>query len=140
MRLKLTPAYSTKTVQISLLTADGEPVCHILEDPVRQIKDQPPSYWKIPGQTAIPAGIYSIVVNYSPRFRQVLPLLENVPGFSGIRIHPGNSPDDSEGCLLPGTWNGGDRVSDSRKAFASLVLLLDKAFKRGETVTIEVIR
>ena len=140
MKLKLTPAHSTKEVQISALTVDGEFLCHILEDPVREVKGVPVRDWKFFGNSAIPAGSYKISLSFSRRFKKVLPILEEVPGFTGIRIHPGNTVHDTLGCLIPGEWRGGDSVSESRKAFAALVLRLDSAFKRGEEVTIEVNR
>ena len=140
MKLKLTPAHSTKEVQISALTVDGEFMCHMLEDPVREVKGVPVRDWKFFGNSAIPAGSYKISPRYSPRFKKILPTLEDVPEFSGIRIHPGNTALDTMGCLIPGEWRGGDSVSESRKAFAALVLRLDSAFKRGEEVTIEVNR
>lgn len=57
---------------------------------------------KIPGDTCIPAGRYRVIITYSYRFQRMLPLLLNVPNFSGIRIHPGNTTQDTSGCLLVG--------------------------------------
>lgn len=68
-------------------------VCYTLEDVVR-------SGPKVPGETAIPAGTYPLLITYSNRFKRLLPLVDNVPGFAGIRMHGGNTSANTEGCLL----------------------------------------
>ena len=50
----------------------------------------------------IPAGTYEVRLTYSPRFKKDLPLLMNVPGRTGIRIHTGSKPEHSQGCILVG--------------------------------------
>lgn len=67
-----------------------------VEDVVR------PAGVKIPGQTAIPFGSYVVTTTWSPHFKRDLPLLLNVPGFDGIRIHGGNTAADTEGCIVVG--------------------------------------
>ena len=57
---------------------------------------------KIFGKTAIPIGKYNVILSYSPKFKKILPLVENVKVFSGIRIHSGNTADDTEGCIIVG--------------------------------------
>ena len=48
----------------------------------------------------IPVGTYPVLVTFSPRFKRMLPLIGNVPGRSGIRIHGGSKPEHSKGCVL----------------------------------------
>lgn len=79
---------------IGELTINGKFKCYTLEDTVR------PEGVKIPGQTAIPAGEYTVIVTHSQALKRRLPLLLNVPGFTGVRIHGGNRPEHTRGCIL----------------------------------------
>ena len=74
----------------------------------------------------------------SIRFACVLPLLRDVPGFSGIRIHTGNVIDDTDGCILVGRRIDGTKIAESRIAFRSLMATLERAGARGETIKIEI--
>lgn len=110
-----------------------------LEDKVREIQGKPVSEWKIPDETAIPKGRYRVVINFSAHFQRDLPLLLEVPGYEGVRIHPGNKDADTEGCLLPGkTWSGGDFIGQSRDAFEFLFTKIKSAIDSGEEVWLEV--
>jgi hypothetical protein len=120
------------------LSVDGESFCATLEDPIREIPGLPVSKWKVAGDTAIPAGTYHVDVTYSPRFKCDLPLLLSVPGFEGVRIHAGNTNADTEGCILVGSWNGGEFIRNSRIALASLMDLLEIAEISKREVTIEI--
>ena len=75
---------------------------------------------KIPGATAIPAGTYEIRDTYSPTFKKMMLEVIGVPGFQGIRIHSGNTADDTEGCLIPGLKQTPTGVSYSRPAVEQL--------------------
>lgn len=88
----------------SRLFQDGRPVlCE--GQPVLILEDEPRNI-KIYGETRIPAGTYPIRISYSPLFKTNLVEIQNVPGFTGIRMHPGNTDDDTDGCLLPGNATG----------------------------------
>lgn len=96
-------------------------LCYVLEDKCREVEGRPVSEWKVQNETAIPRGTYKVVVDFSNRFQRELPHLLDVPGFTGVRIHTGNSSKDTEGCLLVGTaWSGTDWVSGSKDAFDKL--------------------
>lgn len=109
----------TAEVTLGRLYINGVYECEVLEDRFRG--DEP----KVPGRTAIPMGTYPVKLTMSPRFRRVLPLVDNVPGFTGVRIHAGNTADDTEGCLLPGKrrgeLNGRYAVLDSAQAHRELL-------------------
>lgn len=84
------------------LYIDGVYFCFTLEDKVREQDGVPVEKWKVNGETAIPQGIYEVVSEDSPKFGPQTLTLKDVPGFSYIRIHSGNSITDTEGCILVG--------------------------------------
>ena len=152
MELRLEREPSTQTSTPGKLFLNGTFECFTLEDKVREVPGQPVETWKIPKQTAIPAGNYSVGITRSERFSQeasqqagkpvevLLPLLDPVPGFSGIRIHPGNTAADTEGCILVGTERPNpDQVLHSRVAFDALFGKLMAAQKGGEPIHIRVV-
>lgn len=93
---------------------------------------------KVPGETCIPCGSYEVVVTHSPRFGIDMPLLLNVPGFSGVRIHTGNTDADTDGCILVGTTRGPDQVLGSRVAYEQVFALIQAARARGESVRLDI--
>ena len=130
MELKQVRKFKGDKYTISDFYIDGVKICNICEDPVRVLIDKnkdgdfnDAGEGKIYGDTAIPAGKYEVVITYSNRFKKYLPLLLNVPGYEGIRIHPGNSSTDTHGCLLPGINDIQGKVSNSVKYFT---LIFDK--------------
>jgi hypothetical protein len=104
--------------------------CYTLEDVVRPNKIQ--------GMTAIPSGSYDVLITFSQRFQRDLPLIADVPRFSGIRIHPGNTDADTEGCILVGTQAGIDVVTNSRAAFDKLFAMMEESDSNGEKITLQI--
>lgn len=119
------------------LYVNGHYQCETLEDQIREVPYRPVSEWKVDGATAIPAGLYHVAITFSNRFQRDMPLVEGVEGFSGIRIHPGNTSADTAGCLLVGTARAGSTITNSRAAFTSLFIMIDAAIESGESVSIE---
>lgn len=109
--------------------------CFTLEDTDRRLED---GGEKIPGQTAIPRGTYRVTITQSARFGKPLPLLADVPGFAGIRIHPGNTSADTEGCILVGTSRAENSICNSRAAFVMIFEHIRDALEAGEAVEIEI--
>lgn len=95
---------------------------------------------KVHGKTAIPTGVYRLAVTRSTRFGRDLPILLAVPAYRGVRIHPGNTEADTEGCILVGSARTDAGVTGSRVCSEWLTGLLSRALSTGEQVTIEVRR
>lgn len=134
MELTLNRIFLGSSATIGELLINDKHLCDTLEDRVR------PEGEKVYGKTAIPEGTYEVKLTHSPRFKKILPEILNVPNFSGIRIHTGNSSKDTEGCILVGTWDGEkeDWVGNSRIAFDELMTLLEEATNNKEKITITV--
>ena len=113
------------------------PLCYVLEDKYREVEGQDVKVWKVQDKTAIPKGVYDVRITFSNRFQSKLPLLLNVPGFTGIRIHAGNSSKNTEGCLLVGmTWDGkSDWIGSSKVAMGLLMPMIERA----EDCSIEIV-
>jgi hypothetical protein len=125
-RLQLAPDFT-----IGKLAVDGEFECWTLEDTVRA------EGVKVAGATAIPYGTYKVALTFSNRFQRVMPLLVDVPGFAGVRIHSGNFSTDTEGCILVGLDRGLASIGRSKTAFNALLKKLTDAAPKG-AITIEV--
>lgn len=134
MELTLNRIFLGSSATIGELLINDKHLCDTLEDRVR------PEGEKVYGKTAIPEGTYEVKLTHSPRFKKILPEILNVPNFSGIRIHTGNSSKDTEGCILVGTWDGEkeDWVGSSKIAFDELMTLLEEATNNKEKATITV--
>lgn len=112
--------------------------CYTLEDVVRERPGIPVAQWKIHGSTAIPEGTYRLELTPSARFNALMPQLIDVPGFTGIRIHTGNTFAQTEGCLLVGLETDGREVTRSRPAYSFLFDRLMECEQAREKVWIEV--
>ncbi len=130
---------------VSNCIVNREECGYCIEDTVREELVEGDWTWnvanKIPGETAVPSGTYKVIISFSKRFQKELPLLLDVPNFKGIRIHPGNEPKNTEGCILPGTkWRkkNPDWVSHSKKAFNPLFDKIKAALDDGEDVYIRI--
>jgi hypothetical protein len=124
--------------QLYEITELGEnPICYILEDKYREVDGQDVKVWKEQDKTAIPKGIYDVSITFSKRFQTRLPILADVPWFTGVRIHSGNSSKNTEGCLLVGmTWDGkSDWIGSSKVAMGVLMPMLEKV----KDCTIEIV-
>ena len=93
---------------------------------------------KVAGKTAIPEGTYDVVVTMSPRFRMNLPLLLDVPGFEGIRIHAGNNAEyDSRGCILVGERNAPGMIINSRVTLRRIIDMMMRERKICITIKLK---
>lgn len=119
---------------IGRLYIDGAYFCDTLEDTDRGLTQSMPLWQieqkKVYGQTAIPTGSYDVIMTYSPKFASRswakpysgrLPLVNNVPGFSGVRVHPGNDHTQTLGCLLVGRNTVVGKVTQSADTFEKLM-------------------
>ena len=127
MKIKVDRIYKGESYTIGKMYLNGEYFCDTLEDAIRPVK--------IPNETAIPAGIYKVEVTYSPRFKRNLPLLIDVPNYTGIRIHNGSNKDHTSGCILVGFNTSKGILSDSRKVSD---LLTEKLKSLSEPIEIEI--
>jgi len=136
-----------KNSTLSELYLDGLFQCYVLEDRIRD--------HKIKGQTCIPAGNYCLGINYwggmntaykkrFPDMHQGMIEIRDVPAFSNIYIHIGNTHADTAGCLLVGTYFHRDRnhedfeVYKSQEAYHNLYKAVIEDVKRDKVIlTIE---
>lgn len=138
MKLRIKRIFHGMVYTVGRLSVDGVYFCDTLEPAWRDFGPGRPGK-KVKGQTAIPEGRYTVVVSYSPRFGRWLPLLADVFGFDGVRIHAGNTPQDTEGYILVGENKRVGMVLNSRVTLAKLMATLRKAEERNETIQLEIV-
>lgn len=123
--------------RLFLLDDDGNQTRKICDTLEPQWRDYKNGEKKVKGKSAIPEGRYLMAVTYSPKFERWLPLLLHVPDFTAIRIHEGNTPQDTEGCILVGeNWRKGE-VLRSRQALKRLMQIVSNR-PEGEAMHITV--
>ena len=141
--------YTAKDYTIGTLSIDGVPFCDTLEDTDRGLKSsmtlQEIKANKVKGKTAIPTGIYHVDMNtVSPRLKNKsyakpyggrVPRLQGVKGFDGVLIHPGNTADDTEGCILVGRNTEVGKLTDSKATYCKLFEMMDAV---NEHIIIEI--
>lgn len=134
MEMKLVRSKANATSVEGRLYVDGVFECYTVEDVPRAVK--------VYGKTAIPKGRYRVDVTMSNRFEKRLPLLLDVPGFEGVRIHSGNKSTDTEGCIIVGAVNDrtdDDWVGSSKVAMSRLLPKIEDALAVKEQVWIEIV-
>lgn len=127
-----------ETYTIGKMYIDGKYFCDTLEDKDRGLSqsmtEEEIRKRKVYGLTAIPTGAYKVIVNYSERFGKLMPLLLDVKGYAGVRIHSGNTPSDTLGCILVGRNTAKGMVTESRKTFLRLM----ETLKRDNEVVLRI--
>ena len=131
MKLELKRVALKDSYTIGKLFIDGEYFCDTLEDKNRDLNHdgdlKDAGEEKILNETCIPFGTYKIIINMSNRFKRLMPLLLNVPGFNGIRIHNGINKDHTSGCILVGFNKTVGMLSESKNTFEKLLLKLQSS-------------
>ena len=144
MEIQLIRKYRKTNYTIGQLFINGQYFSDTLEDTDRGLKDymslEEIRRIKVFGNTCIPYGTYKVNITYSPKFKKKLPLINNVKGFEGIRIHSGNTNYDTQGCVLLGFNKVKGKVINSKDTVDKFINLVQKAIDTGEQVTIHIIQ
>ena len=139
MLVKRRPSVDGAT--IGELFIDGPFIAYTLEDQIREVPGEPVESWKVPGATAIPSGTYCVELQQSQKFGPDTLTVLAVPGYQYIRMHPGNSDEDTEGCLLLGMQVLGSRIvgGTSRPAVDLVKHFVKQALADDQDVSIEIV-
>lgn len=153
LKLLIHRKYKKDKYTIGIMYINGIRFANTMEDKDRFLTfNMDPKYIlskKVYGETAIPTGIYRVEMTYSPKFSNrswcakeagKSPQIMNVPGFSGIRIHPLNTAEDSLGCIGVGENTIKGKITNSTYYYRKLIEnYIIPATKRGDTITLEII-
>ena len=144
MKIQLIRKHRKTNYTIGQLFINNQYFSDTLEDTDRGLKDsmslEEIRRIKVFGSTCIPYGTYKVTITYSPKFKKNLPLINNVKGFEGIRIHSGNTNYDTQGCVLLGFNKVKGKVINSKDTVDKFINLVQKAIDTGEQVTIHIIQ
>lgn len=144
MEIQLIRKYRKTNYTIGQLFINGQYFSDTLEDTDRGLKNymslEEIRRIKVFGSTCIPYGTYKVSITYSPKFKKNLPLINNVKGFEGIRIHSGNTNYDTQGCVLLGFNKVKGKVINSKDTIDKFINLVQKAIDIGEQITIHIIQ
>ena len=136
MKLYLERAFHREKYTIGRLYVNDQYYCNTLEPPVRDYEN---GEVKVYGNSAIPKGEYEIVYRMSVRFKRLMPYLKNVPYFTGVMIHTGNTVNDTKGCILVGLNLLVGKVCHSKAMFRELNAEMFLAWKRKEKIIIKIV-
>lgn len=129
MKLRLVRNAPEQGAMTGSLFVNDQLFSNTIEDEPRKRKEM--------HKTAIPSGTYEVVISWSNRFKMYMPLLLNVPYFQGIRIHSGNTTEDTSGCILVGQYQSDKMIIKSRDTFKALMVRL-RAVENKEKIFIEI--
>jgi hypothetical protein len=131
MHFLLDRKWRKDTYTIGRLYVNGEFLCNTIEDVDRNLNQNMSATEiqkiKVMAETAIPTGTYAMRVSMSPKFKRELVEIVNVPAFSGIRIHRGNTAQDSAGCVIVGENTSKGRLTNSTKYELQITEMVKKA-------------
>jgi hypothetical protein len=129
--------YWDRTIGEMFLNGSIERYCYTLED--RDLCLEIGGV-KIPKETAIPRGTYKLIIDDSVRYKRKMPQILDVPQFEGIRIHAGNYPVDTEGCILIGEeYDAMHRIIlKSKVTFDKFFGMLETVLSTGEEISITI--
>jgi hypothetical protein len=140
--LALNRKFLGKEYTIGKFFVEDKPFCDCLEDIVRDLNKDgditDPGEGKIPKETAIPYGRYKVVMAYMGKLKRNLPLLLNVPSFTGIFIHGGVDKNSTEGCLVLGINDVKGQVHGGKKYVDELSALITKWEEAGDETYITI--
>lgn len=137
MEIKNERIYKGEDYTIGELSINGTFFCYTLEDKVRLLNSYED---KVYGNTAIPIGRYKVILSYSNHFKQLMPEIVNVEFFKGVRIHAGNTKEDTEGCLLVGECKNVKEgfIYNSKNTYKKLFQILQEAVNRNEEIHLSI--
>lgn len=151
MKIIIDRVYKYPKYTVGEVWVNGDFFAYSMEDVDRGLHvDMPARYMrerKVYGETAIPCGSYEVIIDYSPKFKKYLPhvmfrndedKLVEVPCFSGIRLHPFNTAEESLGCIAFGDWKGVSRIVNAKAKTNELTDMIQKARNKKDKVILEI--